>query len=214
MVTHPIADGFSLLYQDDYLLVANKPSGLLSVPGNTPEKQDCLEKRLTDAFGSALVVHRLDQATSGIIVFARTAPVQAFLHAEFRQRRPKKTYEAVVWGQMAKEAGRVDLPLIADWPNRPKQMVDFERGKPAVTDYQVLERGADRTRVALFPITGRSHQLRVHMLSLGHPILGDTLYAQDEALAAAPRLLLHAKSLEIFHPIMGETLRFDCPADF
>lgn len=204
-----------LHYIDDALLVVEKPAGLLSVPGRLPENQDCLVARLQASFPDVLTVHRLDQVTSGLMLYARGRQLQAALSMQFEQRRVHKRYEAVVEGRVAGEAGEIALPLICDWPNRPKQKVCYETGKAAQTEYQVLEYGDDNTaRVLLKPITGRSHQLRVHMLALGHPILGDRFYATPEALAMAPRLLLHAQTLTITHPAFGNAMTFRAPADF
>ncbi|MCR1007215.1 MAG: pseudouridine synthase, partial [Stenotrophomonas maltophilia] len=167
-----------LHYIDDALLVAEKPAGLLSVPGRSAENQDCVVARLQALYPDALTVHRLDQVTSGLLLHARGKDMQAALSMQFEQRQVGKRYEAVVQGLLERDTGEVDLPLIVDWPNRPKQMVDHERGKPALTRWRVLVRDVEarRTRVALEPITGRSHQLRLHMASIGHPIVGDVLY--------------------------------------
>jgi tRNA pseudouridine32 synthase/23S rRNA pseudouridine746 synthase len=171
--------------------------------------------RLQRDFPLAESVHRLDMATSGIILVALTKASERELKRQFREREPKKTYLARVWGHPAQEEGLIDLPLICDWPLRPKQKVCFETGKPAQTEYQVLEYAADNSaRVRLKPITGRSHQLRVHMLALGHPILGDNFYAHEEARAMAPRLLLHAEMLTITHPKYQTPMTFRQPADF
>lgn len=206
----------TILYQDEHIMVVNKPSGLLSVPGRLEEHKDSVMTRVQRDFPLAESVHRLDMATSGVIVVALTKAAERELKRQFREREPKKQYVARVWGHLEKEEGLVDLPLICDWPNRPKQKVCFETGKPAQTEYEVLEFAADNntTRVRLKPITGRSHQLRVHMLALGHPILGDRFYAHDEALAMAPRLQLHAETLTITHPAYGNSMTFKAPVDF
>ena len=202
-----------VLHEDDDLLVVAKPSGLLSTPGKAAEHADCLIARLNALYPEATLVHRLDCATSGVMVFARNRAAHRHLGLQFERRKTRKTYLAEIWGQPADDAGEIDLPLICDWPNRPKQMVSFEHGKPALTRWQVIERGECSTRVRLYPHTGRSHQLRVHMLALGYPILGDRFYAAGEALTASPRLALHAESLELHHPTGGERVRFqaDCP---
>lgn len=202
----------SILYQDRSIIVADKPAGLLSVPGKLEGREDCLERRLRLAYPGTLLVHRLDCDTSGVMIFARNKAAQGFLGQEFEQRRAKKTYVARVFGVLADESGRVDLPIGVDWPNRPRQMVDAVNGRAAVTDWTVLSRGAAETRVHLAPLTGRSHQLRVHMLSLGHPILGDPIYAEGEA-AAFPRLMLHAETLALHHPDTHEwiTYKATCP---
>ena len=197
-------------------MVVNKPSGLLSVPGRQPEHQDSIMTRIQRDYPSAESVHRLDMATSGVMVVAMTKQAERELKRQFREREPQKTYVARVWGHPQPEEGIVDLPLICDWPNRPKQKVCYETGKAAQTLYQVLEYAADNNsaRVQLKPVTGRSHQLRVHMLALGHPILGDNFYAHDEARAMAARLQLHAEMLTITHPKYLSPMTFRQPADF
>ncbi len=198
-----------LHYVDDALLVAEKPAGLLSVPGRLPENQDCVIARLQAQYPDALTVHRLDQVTSGLLLHARSKAVESALSVQFQQRQVGKRYEAVVEGVMVDDTGAVDLPLIVDWPNRPRQRVDLTLGKPALTRWQVLARDPDlqRTRVALEPVTGRSHQLRLHMASLGHPIVGDVLYGA----APAARVHLHACHLQFVHPLSGQGMRFDSP---
>lgn len=181
---------------DDWVLV-DKPPGLLSVPGRGEDKADCLEARLARQFGAVYTVHRLDMETSGVMVFARTRSAQSALSGAFRERRVEKAYEALVHGDVEGDCGEVDLPLIKDWPNRPRQKVCVETGKPSLTLWEVIARHAGHTRMRLSPITGRSHQLRVHTLALGHPILGDSLYAPPEACAGAPRLMLHACALRL-----------------
>lgn len=211
----PIA-GPEVLHEDPHFLVVNKPSGLLAVPGRGPEKQDCAVHRLQQRWPEALTVHRLDMDTSGLLVYARGIEAQRVLNLAFEKRRVGKRYEALVQGLLAEDTGTVDAPLIADWPNRPKSIVDPVNGKPSVTHWRVLARdpALNRTRVSLQPITGRSHQLRVHLLHLGHPILGDILYGSDSNRLAAPRLMLHAAHLAFAHPVSGEALAFDCPAPF
>ena len=202
-----------ILHEDRHILVVDKPAGLLSVPGKLAGREDCLLSRLQAARWDALLVHRLDCDTSGVMIFARTKAAQGFLGQEFEQRRAQKTYVARVWGDVAGESGRVDLPLCADWPNRPRQMVSHEHGRPAQTDWQVIGRGAGETRVRLTPHTGRSHQLRVHMLALGHPILGDPIYATGEA-RDFPRLMLHAETLGLHHPATKDWVSFAAPVPF
>lgn len=192
----------------------NKPSGLLSVPGKAENHRDCLEFRLREIYPELLLIHRLDHPTSGVMVFARNAPAQRHIGMQFEKRYTTKTYIARVWGQVMGETGHINLPLICDWPNRPRQMVCFENGKPSQTDWRVVDRNSDATRLKLFPRTGRSHQLRVHCLAIGHPILGDSFYAHDEALGAAPRLQLHAESLKIRHPDGGDWLEVKSPCPF
>ncbi len=202
-----------ILFQDDLIIVVNKPAGLLSVPGKLEGRQDCLVSRLQAAHWDTLLVHRLDCDTSGVMIFARTKKAQGFLGQEFEQRRAKKTYVARVAGEIAGEEGHIDLPLCADWPNRPRQMVSHEHGRPAQTDWQVIGRAPGETRVRLFPKTGRSHQLRVHMLELGHPILCDPVHASGQA-ADYPRLMLHAETLGLHHPGSGQWVDFTAPCQF
>jgi len=204
-----------LVYRDDYIAVVNKPSGLLSVPGNQPQYYDSAMSRVKEKYGFCEPAHRLDMATSGILLFALSKAADRELKRQFREREPKKYYQALVWGHLEHDHGVVELPLICDWENRPRQKICFERGKRAVTFYDVLQRYPNNTtRVKLTPITGRSHQLRLHMLALGHPILGDKFYAHPQAKALSPRLCLHAESLQIQHPITGETMEFTAPVDF
>ena len=204
-----------LVYRDDYIAVVNKPSGLLSVPGNQPQYYDSAMSRVKEKYGFCEPAHRLDMATSGILLFALSKAADRELKRQFREREPKKYYQALVWGHVEQEHGVVELPLICDWENRPRQKICFERGKRAVTFYDVLQRYPNNTtRVKLTPITGRSHQLRLHMLALGHPILGDKFYAHPQAKALSPRLCLHAESLQIQHPITSETMEFTTPVGF
>ncbi len=196
------------------MLAVDKPHGLLSVPGKGPTGEDCLVRRVQAEYPDALIVHRLDMATSGVMVMARGAEAHRTLSMAFADRRTEKAYVAVVTGKLTEDAGEINLPLITDWPNRPKQMVDHAIGKPSLTRYRVLSRGEGTTRVALEPVTGRSHQLRVHMLALGHPIVGDALYAPPEIVAQSPRLLLHAERLEVPHPVSGDRMAFVSPAPF
>ena len=204
-----------LVYRDDYIAVVNKPSGLLSVPGNQPQYYDSAMSRVKEKYGFCEPAHRLDMATSGILLFALSKAADRELKRQFREREPKKYYQALVWGHVEQDHGGVELPLICDWENRPRQKICFERGKRAVTFYDVLQRYPNNTtRVKLTPITGRSHQLRLHMLALGHPILGDKFYAHPQAKALSPRLCLHAESLQIQHPITGETMEFTAPVGF
>jgi tRNA pseudouridine32 synthase/23S rRNA pseudouridine746 synthase len=183
-----------VVHADDRLVVVDKPPGMLSVPGRT--EPDCASARVQALYPDALVVHRLDQATSGLLLFARGAQAQRELSADFAERRVGKVYVAVVAGRLEGE-GVIDLPLGADWPNRPRQQVDFKRGKPSQTRWRVLAHEGPDTRLLLTPVTGRSHQLRVHLAHVGHPILGDALYAPPAVAAAGPRLLLHASELRV-----------------
>jgi tRNA pseudouridine32 synthase/23S rRNA pseudouridine746 synthase len=203
----------SILYEDDSVIVVDKPAGLLTVPGKLENRQDCLITRLQSARWNALTVHRLDCDTSGVIIFARTKQAQGFLGQEFEQRRAQKTYIARLKGRMATDSGIVDLPLGSDWEYRPRQKVDHAKGRPAVTDWQVINRTDHETRVRLTPHTGRSHQLRVHMLALGHPILGDQIYA-PETLANHNRLMLHAETLSLHHPVTKNRVTFTSPTPF
>jgi tRNA pseudouridine32 synthase/23S rRNA pseudouridine746 synthase len=207
----PPHDPLSYLYTDNDIIIVEKPSGLLSVPGKT--EPDCLEARIRKDYPESLTIHRLDMATSGVMVFARNANAQRHIGLQFEKRMTEKTYIARVWGLVEKDEGEINLPLITDWPNRPKQMVCHERGKQSLTEWKVLEREAEATRLELYPKTGRSHQLRVHMLELGHPILGDRLYADDDAFHAAPHLQLHAHRLKLRKPTGGDWAEFTslCP---
>lgn len=208
--------GFTLLHADHALLVVDKPSGLLSVPGRGAEKQDCLIKRVQTEFPDALIVHRLDFDTSGLLVLARGKAMHRCLSMLFQERLVDKRYLAVVAGELAQDCGEVSLPLIVDWPNRPRHKVDFETGKPSLTRYRVSSYDATEhcSRIELTPETGRTHQLRIHMQALGHPILGDSLYADPASLAKADRLLLHAQFLAFTHPQSGERQSFNCPVPF
>lgn len=204
----PIDPWLDELYADRDILVVDKPSGLLAVPGRPPELADSVWQRALTAHPHCRVVNRLDLWTSGIMLLALRRKAESELKRQFREREVGKVYIARVWGWVASDSGRIDLPLGCDWANRPLQKVDPEHGRPAVTDFTVLQRDAGSTLVRLAPLTGRSHQLRVHLLALGHPILGDPFYGPAEARAAAPRLLLHAAALRIRHPYSGAPLHF------
>lgn len=205
-----------VLFVDDHLLVVDKPHGLLSVPGRDPANRDCVPARLQPEFGELRIVHRLDLDTSGIMILARTADAHRHLNRQFEQRTVGKYYEALVWGLPVADEGEINLPICVDWPNRPRKIVDYENGKAAQTFYNVMQRDAARNiaRVTLKPVTGRSHQLRVHLAEIGHPILGCPFYAHEEARAASERLALHARSLQVAHPASGETLLFETPTPF
>lgn len=203
-----------VLHEDAQLLVLDKPSGLLSVPGRGAHLADCLLSRVQAAFPQALLVHRLDRDTSGVIVMALTPHAQKHLGQQFEKRRVKKSYVARVSGEVAAPEGRIELPLIVDWPNRPRQKVCHETGRAAVTEWRRLARGADETRMRLTPLTGRSHQLRVHMRELGHPILGDPFYAEGAARDDHPRLMLHSERLRLRHPETGASLTVTAPPPF
>ena len=209
----PPPDAPRIIHADHEILLVDKPAGLLSVPGKGADKADCLIARLRGAFPTVLLVHRLDQDTSGVMVFALTPHAQRSLGQQFEHRRVKKAYVARLAGRLEPRNGTVDLPLIVDWPNRPRQMVDHENGRAAQTDWRVIRANDDETRVRLSPLTGRSHQLRVHMAALGHPILGDPLYAAGAA-ADHPRLMLHAESLRIKHPETGISISYSAPVPF
>lgn len=209
----PPSDPLEVLHEDAQILVVNKPAGLLSVPGKGAELADCLLARLQAAFPDTLLVHRLDRDTSGVMVFALTPHAQRHLGLQFEKRMARKVYVARLAGRLEPRSGTVDLPLIVDWPNRPLQKVCAETGKAAQTDWTVISYQGDSTRVRLMPKTGRSHQLRVHMQSLGHPILGDPLYAPD-TVGDHSRMMLHSEELRIKHPEGGRSLRFRAPAPF
>ena len=207
-------DSVPVLYSDGTLVVIDKPAGLLSVPGRGADLQDCAAVRVQARFPDAKVVHRLDQATSGLMVLARGVEAQRELGRAFEARRVVKRYVAVVAGLVSSDQGSIDLPLSSDWPNRPRQQVDPERGKPSLTRWQVISRdaGSSTTRLELEPLTGRSHQLRVHLLAIGHPIVGDALYA---GLAqTASRLMLHASALTIEHPEDARAMNFSSVVPF
>ena len=210
----PMSPYLEIIYQDDDLVVLNKNSGLLTVPGRLPEHQDCLQNRVNRVLPSATIVHRLDMATSGLLLMALNKAAHVDISRQFEKRLTQKKYLARIYGQLKQPSGEINLPLICDWPNRPKQMVDHQRGKKACTQYQLLKQAEDHALIELTPITGRSHQLRVHMLALGHPILGDRLYAHDQALAMASRLQLHALTLSFQHPVSKQTLHFTAPCPF
>ena len=210
----PTDPWLTVLHADDRLVVFDKPSGLLTVPGKDPALADCLEARAREKWPTATLVHRLDKDTSGIVLMALDKKALGILGQQFEKRRTKKRYIARVWGLMAEDTGLVDMPLATDWENKPRQRVDWENGRASQTEWTVLEREEQATRVALNPLTGRTHQLRVHMLAIGHPILGDQFYATGEALAAANRLQLHAEMLTFYHPDDGREMTFLQPAPF
>ena len=209
----PPTDPLPTLHADHQTIVLDKPAGLLSVPGRGPDLADCLITRLQGIFPQALLVHRLDRDTSGVIVFALTPHAQRNLSMQFEEKRTKKTYQARLDGLLEPREGTVDLPLIVDWENRPRQMVCHDTGRPAMTDWRVLRHEEGTTRVRLMPRTGRTHQLRVHMLALGHVILGDTIYATGPARDHA-RLMLHAEELRLNHPETGRGMSFRAPVPF
>lgn len=210
---NPPQDPLSVIHQDHELLLVDKPAGLLSVPGKGAHLADCLLTRVQAVFPQVLLVHRLDRDTSGLMVFALTPHAQRHLGLQFEKRQMRKSYIARLWGRLEKRTGTVELPIAVDWPNRPLQKIDREHGRPARTDWRVMRHEDATTRVRLFPQTGRSHQLRLHMQQIGHPILGDPLYAQGAA-RDAPRLMLHSESLRLRHPDGGVTMTFRAPVPF
>ena len=212
----PPPTALDIVYLDHALLVVNKPSGLLSVPGRGDSKQDCLALRVQQEFPDALIVHRLDMETSGLMLLARSKDMQRDLSRAFARREVEKRYLAEVTGSLEAGTGSIDLPLICDWPNRPRQIVDHGRGKPSLTHYRVIgyDPHRDTCRVELIPATGRTHQLRVHLQSLGHPILGDALYADETTRGMADRLFLHATRLAFSHPLTGEQLDLESKPAF
>ncbi|MBA3068414.1 MAG: RNA pseudouridine synthase [Hyphomonas sp.] len=203
-----------IVHADASMVAVNKPSGLLSVPGRGEDKADCALSRVQGEFPDALTVHRLDMATSGLLLFARSKAAQRALSSLFARGEVNKRYIAEVWGVPVPAAGEISLPLITDWPRRPLQKVDWEIGKPSVTRYETLAATGRTARIALTPLTGRSHQLRVHLAEIHNPILGDEFYAHADALAAAPRLALHAASLGFVHPETGVPVRLESPVPF
>ncbi len=206
----------TVIHENEALLVLDKSYGLLAVPGRGADKQDCLSARVQARWPDALVVHRLDMATSGLMLFARGTDLQRRLSRDFAARRIEKHYVALVAGRMSSDSGCIELPLSADWPRRPMQKVDVAQGKPSRTDWQVIDFDPQlqATRLALQPLTGRTHQLRVHLQAIGHPILGDALYAPPAVRDAAERLMLHASELGLAHPTSGAALRLRCAAPF
>lgn len=207
-------DPLVILHEDHEIVVVDKPAGLLSVPGRGDHLADCLLTRLQVAFPTALLVHRLDRDTSGILVFGLTPHAQRNLSMQFEKRTTKKTYVARVEGRIDAKSGSVDLPLIVDWEHRPRQKVCHETGKPSVTDWRLLKSTDAESRVRLSPKSGRTHQLRVHMQALGHPILGDPLYAQGPAREDFDRMMLHSEELRINHPDSGRGMSFRAKAPF
>lgn len=210
----PLEPKYEILYEDEDILVLNKQSGLLSVPGRLAEHKDSLYNRILEVYPTAQVVHRLDMDTSGIIIMPLNKPALSHISKQFQARTVSKTYYADVYGRPDKQSGSVDLPLIFDPPNRPKQKVCFETGKPSLTHYEVVSSTDSYSRVKLKPVTGRSHQLRVHMQAIGHPIVGDSLYAQKEHNYREERLHLHAYDISLLHPRSEQVLYFSSPVKF
>lgn len=211
---NPPMDPVSYIFRDDNLLVMDKPSGLLSVPGRDPRLADSLAKRVQVDYPEGLMINRLDKDTSGIVLMSRNRATHAFIGRQFEERRTSKTYQAIVWGHMTEDEGEIDLPLASDLSAKPRHRVDYDHGKPAQTRWSVIERlDGNRTRVRLHPLTGRTHQLRVHMLAIGHVICGDPLYAEGEALTCADRLMLHSEETSFEYPA-GQQARFHSPCPF
>lgn len=211
----PPNDPLDIIYQDEDILVLSKPNGLLSVPGRKPEHKDSLETRVQDIYPEAKIIHRLDMETSGAFIMALNRGAHKNISAQFENRRTQKQYIARVWGVLEQQSGHIDLPLICDWPNRPLQKIDLTRGKDARTDWRVLGvQDNQYTRLRLTPITGRTHQLRVHMAEIGHPILGDDFYAHEQAFKASNRLQLHAHRLMVYHPKSESEIWFESPCPF
>jgi tRNA pseudouridine32 synthase/23S rRNA pseudouridine746 synthase len=212
--TPPIDPWIDVVFEDEHILVANKPSGLLSVPGRLEQHYDSLWSRLVEQYPDIQVVHRLDMATSGLMLFAKTKEAERHLKKQFQYRLTHKVYYARVWGKLEEVEGIIDLPLICDWPNRPRQKVCMQDGKPSTTDYQRVLVENKTTIVRLLPITGRSHQLRVHMMEIGHPIVGDEFYSSDEAQQYAEHLQLHSAELSFYHPATNKITKHFVPCDF
>jgi len=205
-----------VIYIDSDVIAVNKPAGLLSVPGRGADKQDCLLTRLQQQYPEALTVHRLDMPTSGIILFARSTNCHKQLSIQFQERKVSKTYIAIVEGIVQQQQGEINAPLITDWPNRPKQKIDVENGKPSLTRYKVISQNTvdNNTRLSLTPVTGRSHQLRVHMLSIGHIIVGDMLYTNENHPTVNTRLMLHANKISFEQPGSNKCINLECPPEF
>ncbi len=214
--TPPPHNTLEVLFRDKHIIILNKPAGLLSVPGRGDDKQDCMLSRCQLEHPNACIVHRLDMPTSGIIIFALTKEIQRELSILFEKRLIQKHYIAKVHGVLREKKGTVNQPLITNWQQRPKQKIDYKTGKPSTTNYKCLKIIDDNKNslVKLEPVTGRSHQLRVHMSSLGHPILGDQLYGTPLSRTASHRLLLHAQKISFTHPVTHSLIRINCEADF
>jgi tRNA pseudouridine32 synthase/23S rRNA pseudouridine746 synthase len=213
-IVPPCDESVDILYADEHLLFIRKPHFLLSIPGRHPANQDCVINRIRESHPSASIVHRLDLDTSGIMVVPLNAEVHAHISRQFQERQVEKNYIAVVYGQVAEDRGEINLPIAPDWANRPRQKICHDRGKASLTRFEVLHREPDRTRVVLKPRTGRSHQLRLHLAAVGHPIIGCDLYAHEPALAMSPRLLLHASYLGFTHPASGCWIEQSSPPEF
>jgi tRNA pseudouridine32 synthase/23S rRNA pseudouridine746 synthase len=214
--TPPMDPYLPIVHADDHVMVVNKPTGLLSVMGRDPKNRDSVATRAREVYDDARIVHRLDMPTSGLLVLGRGVDAHRHLSMQFQNRQTDKVYIADIWGMISDDTGEVDVPLIADWDSRPLQKVCFDTGKTALTRWEVIARYPDEnyTRVKLLPHTGRSHQLRVHMMHIGHPILGDEFYANGDAMTARERLALHAHTLSFFHPDGGRRVSFEAPIPF
>ena len=209
----PSQEPLVILFEDSDIVAVDKPAGLLSVPGKSENLADCLISRVQMVFPNALLVHRLDRDTSGVVIFGTTLHAQRHLSKQFEKRLVKKSYIARVTGKVMARSGTIDLPLAVDWPNRPLQKVCYKMGRPAFTEWKLLERGYGESRLQLLPKTGRSHQLRLHCQSIGHPILGDSLYGGETA-KNYPRMMLHAEELRLNHPKSGKGIKFRAKAPF
>ncbi len=203
-----------ILFEDDQLLVVNKPSGLLSVPGRAENNKDSVQTRAEALYPQALIVHRLDCATSGVMVLAKTKAAQREISRQFQDRETHKEYHAITYGPCTQHQGEMNFPLITDWPNRPKQKICHQDGKPSLTRFRLLNKEGQRNHLLLIPVTGRSHQLRVHTMALGMPIIGDQLYASQDIAAMSHRLLLHAQLLQLSHPTTGQSMEFSAKLPF
>jgi tRNA pseudouridine32 synthase/23S rRNA pseudouridine746 synthase len=203
-----------ILYEDDDIIIVNKPSGLLSVPGKRDEHKHCALSHLHLSHPDALIVHRLDMDTSGILLLARNKPSHRNLSIQFQERRINKVYYAHCAGVLEKPSGAINLPMRCDWERRPRQIIDFVSGRSAQTEWQLVKQMGDYFSVNLHPVTGRSHQLRLHMKSLGHPILGDNFYSDANSYLMAPRLLLHAQELSFHHPTINKKITITKAAAF
>ncbi len=213
-IVPPCDETVDILFADEYLLFVRKPHLLLTIPGRHPANQDCVINRIRETHPGASIVHRLDLDTSGVMVIPLSAPVHADISRQFQERRVEKAYVAEVFGNVEQDEGEIDLPIAPDWQNRPRQKICAQRGKAALTRFEVMSRGEDRSRLLLKPVTGRSHQLRLHLAAVGHPIIGCDLYAHDTALAMSPRLLLHASYLGFTHPVTGQWIAQESPPEF
>jgi tRNA pseudouridine32 synthase/23S rRNA pseudouridine746 synthase len=210
----PTDPWINIVHEEADFVIVDKPSGLLSVPGKDPALSDSLQRRAEGHWPTAGMIHRLDKDTSGVMVLALNKRAHAKIAMQFEKRTARKSYVARLWGTLEADEGTVDLPIAVDWDHKPRQRIDFERGREARTQWQVIAREGGITRVRLHPLTGRTHQLRLHMMTLGHPVLGDPFYATGDALLAADRLQLHAEELSFAHPTTGEPVHFVIPAPF